>query len=80
MILDKAGLEKYLAQNPWPIEFSQAKQVEYIYSFHIMLTREKAWKYLSDTSGISRRLGLKKVTYTEKNGSLYGSSIHPRMK
>lgn len=72
MILDRSELEKYLEQNPWPLAFSQEKQVEYIYRFHTPLSREDAWKLLSDTSEINRRLGRPRVTFTERDGKIFG--------
>ncbi|HPS57765.1 MAG TPA: DUF5939 domain-containing protein [Spirochaetota bacterium] len=73
MIADKYELEKYLGENPWPLAFSQERQVEYIYKFHTELSREEIWKFLSDTSELNRSLGLKKISFTERDGKLYGT-------
>lgn len=40
MIADKYELEKYLAENPWPLDFSQERPVEYIYMYHTDVPRE----------------------------------------
>jgi len=73
MIADRNEVEKYLEDNPWPIAFSRARKVEYVYRFHTDATREDVWKFLSDTSELNRQLGLEKIDFTEKEGKLFGS-------
>ncbi len=72
MIADRDELDKYLQANPWPLKFSQDKQVEYLFRFTSPLPREKVWRLLSDTSNINRRLGLQRVYFTEDGGKITG--------
>ena len=72
MIADKYELKSYLEKHPWPLRFSQERQVEYLYRFHSELSPEKLWPYLSDTSWLCGKLGLTAVKFTEKDGKLYG--------
>jgi len=72
MIADKSYLEKYLEENPWSLQFSQERQVEYLFRFTTRLAKETVWKYISDTSSFNRRLGFSEVKFTEKEGRIYG--------
>ena len=71
MIADKYELKSYLEKHPWPLRFSQERQVEYLYRFRSELSQEKLWPYLSDTSWLCGKLGLTAVKFTEKDGKLY---------
>ncbi len=65
-------LKKYLTKNPWPEEFYARTQIEYFYNFNLELTPDQLWPFISDASEQNRLMGLKQMTFEEKDGKLYG--------
>ncbi len=70
-------LNEYLQQhNPWRrTEEDGGKPVHYFLSLSLKVSVTELWPLLSDTSSFNRRMKTSAMTFTEKEGILYGQSV-----
>lgn len=64
--------EEFLRRWPWPPEWTDRPRLDWLWTWELPAGARELWPALSDTSSFNKRLGLKPIAYTEKQGRLHG--------
>lgn len=78
---DLQGPADVLRHYPWDGEWlRRGRPLDILWRFHLGVSVENLWPRLSDTSTLNRRMGLPKMSFSEINGTLFGSTVNAGVK
>ncbi len=77
MAVSPMTLKDFLKKYPWQkSETGSRKPQDFLWKFSLAEAASDLWPFLIDTSTFNKLLALPQMTYFEKNGRLFGSSVN----